>query len=218
MKVCKVSKISKVSSKVSSKVCAAMLWLLWFHTMNALSLQSQPLTHQQPTSPPMATSGTTNVFALRLHPHHDLKRELQAFAQQHKLQAAFVLTCVGSLQTMTLRLANQTTATVFDGKWEIVSLVGTLDASSVHLHLSAADSTGRTIGGHVMDGCEVFTTAEIVLGEANDITFSREHDPQTGYKELMIRGREPKMYEAKPHEPKPREPKTRKPTTRKSQQ
>jgi predicted DNA-binding protein with PD1-like motif len=33
----------------------------------------------------------------------------------------------------------------------------------------------------------IYTTAEIVIGEARGIVFTRETDQTTGYKELMIR-------------------------------
>jgi predicted DNA-binding protein with PD1-like motif len=86
-----------------------------------------------------------------------------------------------------LRLADQKDPTAFEGKYEIVSLVGTLSPDGVHLHISLSDSTGRTIGGHPVEGCEIYTTAEIVIGEAVGLKFTREQDAQTGYKELKIR-------------------------------
>ena len=47
--------------------------------------------------------------------------------------------------------------------------------------LAVADSTGRTIGGHLLDGCRVYTTAEIVLGELPQLEFRREADATFGY-------------------------------------
>ena len=43
----------------------------------------------------------------------------------------------------------------------------------------------------MMDGCLVYTTAEIVIGEATDLTFSREEDSITHFKELKIVSKEP---------------------------
>jgi predicted DNA-binding protein with PD1-like motif len=37
-----------------------------------------------------------------------------------------------------------------------------------------------------MDGSLIFTTAEIVIGEATDLVFKRETDSITTYKELKI--------------------------------
>jgi predicted DNA-binding protein with PD1-like motif len=66
-------------------------------------------------------------------------------------------------------------------------MTGTLSASGVHLHMSLSDSNGRAIGGHVTDGCIVYTTAEIVIVDLVDLEFRRAHDPKTGYRELTIR-------------------------------
>lgn len=74
-----------------------------------------------------------------------------------------------------------------EGPFEIVSLVGTFSAGGAgcHLHASLADAQGRVVGGHVVGGMEVFTTAEVVLGSCTDLAFRREHDPATGFAELL---------------------------------
>lgn len=129
------------------------------------------------------------VWALRLGPGQDLRDELEAFAKAKGLRAGFVVSAVGSLRELRLRLANQEGATAFPGPVEIVSLSGTLSPDGPHLHLSVSDSTGRTVGGHLVSGSRVYTTAEIVLGEAQDLDFSRQRDEETGYRELQIRSR-----------------------------
>lgn len=130
------------------------------------------------------------VYALRLTPGQDLKRELEAFVQKQKIQAGFVITCVGSLQQAMIRPANQPDALTRTDKFEIVSLVGTLSTNGSHLHISLSDSLGTTIGGHLLEGNRIYTTAEIVIGEAEHLTFTRETDPQTTYKELTIKPRQ----------------------------
>ncbi len=142
---------------------------------------------QTPAAVPTAHPSALKTYALRLRPGDDLRQQLTAFVQAHHLLAGAVLTCVGSLTVATLRLANQEGPTVFRGHFEIVSLVGTLSANGSHLHLAVADSTGRTIGGHLLGGCRVYTTAEIVLGELPALEFRRETDPTFGYQELVVR-------------------------------
>lgn len=127
------------------------------------------------------------VFALRLRPRQDLRKEIERFTKDRRIKAGFIITTVGSLEKVTLRLADQSKVTSFEGKFEIVSLVGTLSQDGVHLHLSLSDSAGRTIGGHLVEGCQIYTTAEIVIGEANGLVFTREADKSTGYQELKIR-------------------------------
>lgn len=127
------------------------------------------------------------THALRLHPHQDLKVELDTFARVNNLEAACVLACVGSLRRAVLRFANQEQAAELDGKFEIVSLTGTLSKYGSHYHLSIADGEGRTLGAHLLEGCLIYTTAEIVIGVLPGVSFLREIDNATGYDELYIR-------------------------------
>ena len=136
--------------------------------------------------PPTRSEVSMRTFAFRLTPGRDLKRELLAFAARHALAAPVVLTCVGSLQRLTLRFARATGPTVRTGYFEIVSLVGCVDPPRGHLHLSAADETGAVVGGHLLDGCEVYTTAEVVLGDLPGVRFRRELDATYGYNELVV--------------------------------
>ena len=68
---------------------------------------------------------------------------------------------------------------------EIVSLVGTLSVGG-HLHASLSDKSGHVVGGHVLGNMIVLTTAEVVIGNCETLSFSREMDPDTGYDELVI--------------------------------
>lgn len=130
------------------------------------------------------------LYAIRLSPGQDLKKGLTAFVREKNLQAAFIVTCVGSLQQAILRLANQPGAITRVEKFEIVSLTGTLSPDGAHLHIALSDSIGTTIGGHLLDGNLIYTTAEIVIGEAGGLIFKRETDPATTYKELKVYKRE----------------------------
>lgn len=127
-----------------------------------------------------------DAIALRLTPQQDLKQELDQFVQRHAIEAACVLTCIGSLTQATLRLAGQAEATVYSDKFEIVSLTGILSCYGSHYHMALADGNGQTIGGHVLKGCLIYTTAELVLGILPDLQFKREYDAATGYNELAI--------------------------------
>lgn len=134
-------------------------------------------------------ASNTKVHVLRLKPHDDLRLALEDYTRTHQIRAGFIVTAVGSLESAKLRLADQKQATSFTGRFEIVSLVGTLSPDGPHLHISLSDGTGKTIGGHLLEGCPIYTTAEIVIGEAEDLQFSRPLDPQTGFNELMIQHR-----------------------------
>ena len=136
-----------------------------------------------------AVPSPMTVRALRLGPGADLRKAVTRFARENRLRAGIVLTCVGSLSRVVLRLADQPEGTTFEGKHEIVSMVGTLSPDGEHLHLAVSDSTGRTVGGHLLEGSIVYTTAEIAVGEIDGLAFARVKDPVTTYDELAVRRR-----------------------------
>ncbi|MEY2408319.1 MAG: uncharacterized protein QOF48_989 [Verrucomicrobiota bacterium] len=150
--------------------------------------------HPRRSPEPGASRMTT--LTLRLKPHEDLKGALERVVLDRKIDAACVLTCVASLERAALRYANQSEATVLEGKFEITSLVGTISRNGSHLHAQLADGQGRSMGGHVLEGCRIYTTAEVVLGILTDVSFWREPDPVTGYRELVIRPRAARVIAA----------------------
>ncbi|HTX78523.1 MAG TPA: PPC domain-containing DNA-binding protein [Longilinea sp.] len=126
------------------------------------------------------------TYMFRLHPGDDLLRSVVDFCRKQNLEAAVILTCVGSLRRASIRLANQPGATLYEDKFEIDSLVGTVSPDGAHIHISLSDGTGKMVGGHLMEGCLIYTTAEIAVGELEDVAFSRPIDPETTYDELVI--------------------------------
>ena len=45
---------------------------------------------------------------------------------------------------------------------------------------------GQTIGGHLLEGCKVYTTVEVVIAATDKYVFKRENDGSTPWKELQI--------------------------------
>lgn len=134
----------------------------------------------------MMHNASMEVHAFRLKPQQDLKQALVTYVTEHTIYAGFILTCVGSLRRAAIRLADHEGTTFFEGKFEIVSLVGTLEPNGGHIHISISDSTGKTIGGHLMNGSLIYTTAEIVLGSAPNLRFTREPCKDSSYDELVV--------------------------------
>jgi uncharacterized protein len=124
--------------------------------------------------------------AFRLKPGQDLKKEIQNFVNQQQIKAGWISTCVGSLTNYNIRFANQPNGSSDSGHFEIVSLTGTVSVNGSHIHIAISDSTGKTIGGHLMDGCTIYTTAEIVILSSNDFIFKREKDGTTPWEELQV--------------------------------
>lgn len=130
------------------------------------------------------------IHALRLKPGQDLKKEIHAFVQERAIRAGWIATAVGSLTVYNLRFANRPDGSSQSGHFEIVSLTGTLSTAGSHLHLSVSDSSGKTIGGHLLDGNLVYTTVELIIGESPDHEFLREKDGTTMWPELQIKTRD----------------------------
>lgn len=128
---------------------------------------------------------------LRLKPGADLKKEIVAYANENNIQAGWIASCAGSLTHYNIRFANQPEGSKGEGHYEIVSLSGTVSANGLHLHISISDSTGKTIGGHLLDGNIIYTTAEIILQEDDGFVFTREKDNATPWKELQINPQTP---------------------------
>jgi predicted DNA-binding protein with PD1-like motif len=127
------------------------------------------------------------THAFRLKPGDDLRNEIEAYVKTANIKAGWISTCVGSLTAYNIRFANQPEGSKGTGHFEIVSLVGTLSVTGLHIHISLSDSTGKTTGGHLLDSNIVYTTAEIIIQEDDDFVFTREKDGSTPWEELQIK-------------------------------
>jgi predicted DNA-binding protein with PD1-like motif len=134
-------------------------------------------------------ASAVKAVAVRLRPGDDLRQRLFAVARAAGVRAGAVVTCVGSLTAARLRFAGRSEPAELAGPFEIVGLVGTLDPAGGHLHVCLSDQDGKTVGGHLLDGCPVFTTAEVVIADVSGLEFDRQPDPATGYRELVVRTR-----------------------------
>ena len=127
------------------------------------------------------------IYTFRLKPNQDLFDSIETFVAEKKIEAGCVLSSVGSLTHATLRLANRSYYNEYEGHFEIVSMTGTVSTNGLHIHVSISDGDGVTIGGHLVPGCKIYTTAEIVLAVFEDVVYRRELlENDSGYEELMV--------------------------------
>ncbi|WP_319584224.1 PPC domain-containing DNA-binding protein [uncultured Pseudodesulfovibrio sp.] len=134
----------------------------------------------------MGSAAPITTVAARLTPGQDLLAELERLFADTGAGAGCVLACVGSLTKAVIRFANQPDSATLEGHFEIISLTGVLSPEGAHCHIAVSDGTGRTSGGHLMEGCRIYTTAEVVIGLLPGVRFARPFDPQTGYPELAV--------------------------------
>lgn len=130
------------------------------------------------------------LHTFRLTPGKDLKIEIEKYVKAHTIQAGFIVTCVGGLQQATVRMAgaqpDAQDIRTYEKDFEITSLVGTVSVNGVHLHMAMSDKEGVCYGGHLKEGTIIHPTAEIVIGEDETATYTREFDQETGFPELKV--------------------------------
>ena len=125
-------------------------------------------------------------YTFRLKPGHDLFDSIAAFVRERNIEAGCVISGVGSLARATLRLANREFHTEYEGYFEIVSITGLVSVHGSHLHISISDGDGKTIGGHLVSGSKIYTTAEIVILAFPNAVYRRELAEDSGYEELVV--------------------------------
>ena len=125
--------------------------------------------------------------ALRLLPGADLKEAIKQYVKEKHIEAGWIISCVGSLTKYNIRFANLPQGTSANGYFEIISLTGTVSKNGLHIHICVADENGKTVGGHLLPGCIIYTTAEVIIAESTKYIFTREKDNTTSFYELQIK-------------------------------
>jgi uncharacterized protein len=125
------------------------------------------------------------VHVLRLAPGADVRQSLLDWCTIEEVSAACIIGSVGSLSAASLRMAGADTGTCITGDLELITLQGLLSVDGIHLHALVADDAGAIKGGHVLSGCCVRTTLEVVVMEIDGLRMERRHDETTGYQELF---------------------------------
>jgi hypothetical protein len=122
----------------------------------------------------------------RLKYGEDILLEIKNYLEINNIKSAVILSAVGCVTKAKIRDASGITIKEIKENMEIVSIMGTLSKNRCHLHISFSREDLSTIGGHLVEGCLVNTTAEIVILELNNFEFSSKFDEKTGYDELLI--------------------------------
>lgn len=122
----------------------------------------------------------------RLHRGDDLLRSIRRYAEERDIRAAVITCGVGCVTRAVIRDASGVNVHTLEGRYEIVSLTGTVSADRCHVHIALAGEDLRVIGGHLCEGTLINTTCELGLSEIPGVRFTKQWDAQTGYNELEI--------------------------------
>ena len=115
----------------------------------------------------------------------EILAQLKIFAEKEQVKLASV-TALCAVMDFTIggfdTSAKAYHSNRFQGVYEIVSLVGTINTKDgdfyCHLHMCAGDQEGHAFGGHLNEAVSS-ATCELVL-EIMDGTVERRFDPETG--------------------------------------
>jgi predicted DNA-binding protein with PD1-like motif len=130
------------------------------------------------------------TYAVRLRRGSDLLRSVEAFCAEHAIKAGVLLSGVGCVTKARVRDASGVTIRNIDEPMEIVSLMGTVSEKRCHLHIAFSKEDLSVVGGHLVEGCIINTTCELVIGEQEEYVYDVEFDEETGYDELIVRPRQ----------------------------
>ncbi len=127
-----------------------------------------------------------DIICKRLRRGDDLLQSIRALAVERGIGAGIVLSAVGCISRGTIRDASGVTLREISEPCEIVSLNGTVSAARCHLHIALSREDLSTVGGHLVEGCIVNTTCELVIGVLDGWRFGTEEDAETGYDEIVF--------------------------------
>lgn len=122
----------------------------------------------------------------RLHRGDDLLQSIRSLAAEYAVEAGVVLSGVGCVSRGVVRDASGVRLRTVDEPCEIVSLNGTVSQTRCHLHIALSKEDLSTVGGHLVEGCIVNTTCELVIGILDGWRYGVEQDGETGYDELVF--------------------------------
>ncbi|MHA1480244.1 MAG: PPC domain-containing DNA-binding protein [Candidatus Thorarchaeota archaeon] len=134
-----------------------------------------------------------NTFVTRMVLGEDILKTIQEIASENKISAG-QLSLIGAISKATLgyfdRQSKQYRSFSIDEDLEVVSCMGNIAIAEngdyiVHAHMIVADEKGKCYGGHLMEGCEVSVTIELVIN-VFDGKLLRAIDTDTGLNLLNL--------------------------------
>ena len=137
------------------------------------------------------TKTTGRVVIARLEPGEDILHAIEKVAAAHNIQSGYI-NMIGAVSGVHLgyfdREEKEYKEFTVKEDLEIVSGIGNITTYDnnyvIHAHLVAADQNGKCYGGHLLEGCEVSVTIELIITEIPEL--ARAIDGVTGLKLLGV--------------------------------
>lgn len=143
------------------------------------------------------------VVVFRLGPGCDLIKSIAEIAKKENIQSGLVLSGAGSLSQVTLRnvrlfpdefpvMDRNRIYTPKKEPLELLSLTGNIarkaDEVSIHCHITISSGLddSRAYGGHLIEGCLIFSYCEVIIAEITGLELKRDIDSETRGPELFF--------------------------------
>lgn len=131
------------------------------------------------------------IFA-KMEPGEDVLGAIEEVARKHGVRSG-QLSLIGAISQAKLGYFHRESAEyrdfTVDEDVEVVSCIGDISTHEgnqvVHAHMIVADETGNCWGGHLLPGCTVSVTIELVIIET-EIELIRKRDDMTGLNLIHI--------------------------------
>lgn len=122
------------------------------------------------------------TFFARLFEDEDLLEATASLAKRHGINSGFFF-LIGTLKKAVLGYYKEGKYTPIEkaGSLEIASCMGNISVKEdselvIHAHIVVSDGKGDAFAGHVLPGCLVDATAELVLVAVEDGILRREYE------------------------------------------
>jgi len=132
------------------------------------------------------------LFFSRLQEDDDVADSVKKKARESGVKAG-VFMLIGALKCAELGCYKhgEYVTTRLDGPLEVASCMGNIAIDEkgetiVHAHIVVSNENGQAYGGHLMRGCNVGPTAELVVLEVAGVDLQRRYDEKTKLKLLDL--------------------------------
>ena len=109
----------------------------------------------------------------KLETGRDLLISLQEMAKKEN-KAGYILSVVGNLSKAKIQCPGKKQSTLIKNTLEIISLNGTIDPNSCHLHISFSDGNCNVWAGHLKEGTIIFKEVDMLIGFLNNNLIKKE--------------------------------------------
>lgn len=126
--------------------------------------------------------GLKDLLAIRIDRKEDLLRGIEQALAEHNVSDGVIVSACGSVTTYRIHMVDTVTYPPIDyseaksGPYQIQALQGIVADGEVHAHIILSNKDGA-FGGHLEEGCEIFTGVEIAVLVAEPGVLCREPDP-----------------------------------------